>query len=239
VNSQIQTKYLILVWFLVLLICLLIALTGCMTLDVTGGLDPKVYYRHDLEIEVNGQKAIGVMTAKRAKEYAIKIYAEENIDYLLITTCHRQFTLEQKIKGMFVYVYFPQEPIETSGSCPMRIEAFEKKKFLRYSSAFIEFENRDTTLNAVLVCNGETKQVGGASICQSWKGLEQMILFPTLIKTATPDPECNTMESVGEIGFRWHVAPKECVYLFRELSGRKRLHRLQSIGYEEIAIKGD
>jgi len=212
---------------------------GCATFDISGGLNPKTYYRHDLEISVNGIEAVGVLTVPKSKSYEIIVNATSNIDFLLLTSCHRQFTVEKQLGRVFNFDFIPQAPIETTGSCTLRIEAFEKQKFIRYSSALIEFENSDTKLPAVLVCNGKSDQVGGASICQAWNGLEQMIVFSTPVNVATPSSGCATMEKVGDIGFRWVMTAKECVYWFREIGGEKRFHRLQTVGYEEIAVRGD
>ena len=85
---------------------------GCA--NVPMELNPKVYYRHDMFLTVNGVNAEGVHVADRADTYKIAITSQADMDVLQITSCQRDVTVENAIKSgwfsprrSYIYHYTP------------------------------------------------------------------------------------------------------------------------------------
>lgn len=222
---------------------LLLFLTGCAGLSVSQELDPKVYYKNDIKFVVNGMKGRGAIVVPLAKSYEIEITTPGKIDLIKITSCHRQVSTEDIPSGWFEtgkkykYTYTPNEPMENTGSCHLRVEAYEKGVEGRHSSGIIEFETPDEKLKARIQCNGVTSDRAGVSVCESWEGLVQSITFETQVKQYNNLERCRLEGSKDGKSFTFPMKNRECVYLFVSEDGQK--HRMQTIGFEEVAIRSE
>lgn len=228
-----------------LVIGLFFIVTGCATFTATQNLDPKVYYRHDIRFKIDKKttiKGVGILPIK--KVYSIEAITPGKIDLIKITTCHRQLSTEDIPKGWFKsgrnykYTYRPTDPIETKGSCMIRFEAYEAGKEGRHSSGLIEFQTPTETVPALIRCNGGIHLSKGVSICQSWQGLEQEIKFTKPVRMAYGPERCKIEPAKDSTVFRFRMRPRECTYTFLEKGTKDRWHRLQTIGYEEIPVRG-
>ena len=217
-------------------------MVGCASLEATQELNPKVYYKNDIKFKVNDQSGRGTLVAKAAKKYLIDIETPGKIDLIKITSCHRQESTEDIPSGWFSkgrkyqYSYIPNDPVETSGSCMIRVEAYEAGVQARHSSGVIEFETPQEALEAVVLCNGKNDKAHGTAICESLEGLEQSIKFSKPVLMATED-RCSFSVPMDKMTFNWQMKNRECTYAFESFDGER--FRLQTIGYEEIAIRGN
>lgn len=230
--------------FITVIACLLL-LSSCASLVTEQVLDPKVYYRHDMKIEVNGEDARGIYVAPKADKYEIEITAPGKIDLLKVTSCHRQFSTEDVPDGWFrsgKYFKFNFEPmpgIEDVGSCMLKFEAYEAGVEGRHSSGLLEWQTPDEKLPALLRCNGEERGVKGVAICQSWEDLIQEIRFPVPVNIGTPLERCEIPIPDDRMNWEFQIPNRECTYNFQEVGEEGRFFRLQTIGYEQIAIRGE
>ena len=202
-----------------------LGMVGCAT--VPTPLDPNVYYRRDMEI--NGRKGVAVLA--RRDLYKLKLKSQGKMDLLTVSTCHREDPF-YKVGYEYEYEYKPVEGLESGGYCPMQVGGFNRTKG-RHAWAFVDFEGPDATLPARLKCNGVDALTNGVSVCQSRVGLEQEILFDVAVKTL-PEARC-PMPGDGK-RFQFSVVLGECVFAFREVAAPNRVHRLTTIGYEQILI---
>jgi len=192
-------------------------------------------------IEVNGHKGDGTLVVPLNPNYTIKVTAKGDLDLFTITTCHREISLEDAWnKGIFsdkrkLEFVFEEGDLEISKYCPIHLTGFEKVKG-RHSWAIIDISNEENGERAHIRCNGIDHAMEGVSICQSKEGLLQEIAFPLPVQVMIPSG-CARMETEDNLKFRYKISPKECVYVF--MSEFKTVHRLTTIGYESILVRGD
>ena len=213
--------------------------------SVPQRLDPNVFYKRDIKLTVNNADYEGISVLPAAHEYDILIEPKggANIDLLLITTCHREFSAEKSTKGwslfggkktQFTYKYQPVEGLEDDGDCLMRINSFEKDKG-RHAWALIAFQHSKYQLEGVLACNGEVKNNRGVSVCQSKRGLIQSIQFPEAVRWATPPEGCGVPVRRGTGLYELPISLGECIYTADTKAGR--MHRLVTVGYEGVLVR--
>lgn len=198
-------------------------LAGCSQPGIKD-LDPTKQYKIDLNVEINEKHGQGFMVIPKAQNYDITVHAIDEVDLVTLNTCHREMSL-QKQNNQFKISITPNE-IESSGYCPLIIQTFISKQ--RYNGAFIDII--DTTLKAHLVCNGESKDFIGASVCQSPAEMIQQISFESPVKQGTPDPECAKVVQKKDNKYEIKLNKGFCVYVFRDAN--KKIHRLTTYGYE-------
>jgi len=221
------------------------ALAGCTSLPQI--LDSSKFYKRDMEIKVNGHAAEGVIVARQAGQYGLKVEAKGDLDLFTFATCHREQTKEQagesgwfRNKRKRELTYRPA-PLERDGTaCPVRLGGFEKVNG-RHSWALIEFEHSSLKLPARLQCNGSVSNTSGVSICQSRAGLIQAITFPvkTMAAKTAASPSCPPLASDDGLTYRFEMPLGECTYRFMTASGEEQSHRLTVLGYNGILIRTD
>lgn len=231
-----------LVWLL-LALALVAAFTACQSAP-SPVPQQNQFYKRDMVIEINGVQSVGAMVVPRASKYAMDIQAKGKLDLFTFQTCHREDTRENAGKsGLFgdkkriELNYTPVAGLEDIGSCVVRLGGYEQNGG-RHSWAIIDFEDPKTTLPAVMKCNGESKQTRGVSICQSKEGLTQQIEFPVEV-IVSPDPGCVMNRPADLKTYRFNISAKECVFKFMEKAAPNREHRLTTIGYSEVLVRGN
>lgn len=227
-----------------ILTCLLF-LAGCTS--VSQKLDPRLFYKRDMKIEVNGFKGEGVLVVRSANNYDFAVDARGRLDLFTFTTCHREETKEKAGEGgLFgnkhkrTWNFVPVNGMEAGGiSCPVQLGGYEKVKG-RHSWALVDFEHPDLTLPAKIKCNGSVYNSKGVSICQSKTGLIQEISFTTDVLTTKQKHEnCPPLESKDMKVFRYEIPKGQCVYRFLTKGGDAAWHRHTTIGYEKILIRSN
>ncbi len=206
-------------------------------------LDPKIFYKRDMEVKVNGYQAEGVLAVPYAEKYKFDIDAKGKLDLFTFTTCHREQTREQaggkswfSNKKSRKFEYNPA-PIEAGPlACPAHLGGYEIGKG-RHSWAFVDFGNPDLKLPAYLSCNGSQGNFTGVSVCQSKAGLLQRIEFtePVLY----PEKPCAKLKTNDDMRFEFAMPKGECVIRFVTKTGDEMWHRITLLGYEQILLRGD
>lgn len=190
------------------------------------------FYKRELEVKVNGALCSGACVVKRAPKYTLEVNAPADMDYLSIETCHRHVTKED-LGDSFTYDYVPLVGVEDGIDCAVEITTLDKKH-AKNGYAYIEFESDLFTLSSLIKCNGQVYQAQGVSICQSKKGLSQVIEFKEPVKVS-PDDSCPLdAEHSGSL-FEFHLPRGACLYLFQSKSGD--LHKLITLGSEDQILE--
>ncbi len=206
-------------------------------------MNAEIEYRKDVLIEYDGNSYDGVAVLPVKDEYEFKFTANGDLDWLSISTCHRDEITEEawnvvkrRIFGLKIlnkkqvnYVY---SPTEIEKDCDLEIKAYNKSGY--HSFGHISFFNSDYTLDALVECNGHSKAYSGASACQTKVGLIQKVNFANLVITS-PEEDCPLEENEGEY-FEIKAQSGMCKYVFMEKSTR-RLHVLTVYGYEKAPVR--
>ena len=227
-----------------LLLLFLFLLVGC---DVTQTANPDVYYKRDAGVSYGGDDFIGVGVFPKSAKYQFEFKFASTLDLFTFRSCHREITQEEfqkKKSGLFgmldrksnkvTFTYEPQAGVEDNTYCPVEVGGYDADKG-RHSWAFIDFENDRDTLTGLVKCNGVRQVYNGVSVCQSATSLLMDIVFPVEVEAANND--CITPESTDQKTFRIYMPTGRCIYVFRELTGERRYHRLTTIGYESILVR--
>lgn len=209
-------------------------------------LDQNKFYKRDMKLTVDGIAREGVLVAPRAASHSFDIEARGKLDLFTMESCHREVSIEDAgDKGWFAdrrhshVDYRPVPGMEDTGSCVVRFGGYEQSGG-RHSWAIIDFEDAETTLPAQMKCNGENYGSNGVTICQSKQGLLQQIQFPTPV-VVTPTAACPLPPAADGKTFLFPMPARECVFNFLEVvrpGTPARQHRLTTIGYESILIRG-
>lgn len=225
----------------------LLFLLSCSTSSTFSSIDPKVVYRHDMEMNFNGHLGQGVLVVPEADVYKVHITAPGELDLFTFTNCHREEVAEnagnvttttgkifkRKIENKNqLKMEFSPSPLEKRDSCLVQITGLEESKG-RHSWGIVDFESSTNTLPALLSCNGSQINAKGVSICQARAGLIQAIKFPKEVY-ASPDASCPLPKNKGDY-FEFPIQKGKCVYAF--MTKEKEIHRLTTLGYEQILIR--
>lgn len=212
----------------VLLIFLLIA--SCTSVQK---LDENTAYKKDIIVHVNGAKLLGVGVVSKAEIYRIQVNSHGNLDVLTFNSCHRETVFEKvstkkkfwrKDKKKFVFNYTPTTTIEAK--CPLEFGAYDTKG--RHGWAYLVLDREG--LASTTYCNGEKRENGGVSICQSKAGLEQIIEFKEDVKylsTCGHKGNSKTITYEIEKGF--------CYFSFKSKAGK--IHDHVAYGYEKFILR--
>ena len=205
--------------------------------SVSQKLDPNVFYKRDIQISINGKKAIGAVVVPRAESYHFEIKTPGRLDLFTLTTCHREETFEALSTKVRSFDFKPISIELGQLACPVHLGGYEKIRG-RHSWAFIDFEHPSLLLRAEIKCNGVQRNTSGVSLCQAKVGLIQEIKFKQPViwpKKLT----CIELSSDDEKTFRFKMPRGECTSRFLSKTGKKLWHRFTTLGYEKILIRGD
>ncbi len=211
---------------------LLLFMIGCSSVGDLNVPNAGVFYKRDLEMEINGLDIDGVYVAPYAKKYEIEGKSKHTIELLKIFSCHREYTAE-KVGRSFEYDFYPRE-LELDGPCSLEIAGFDENG--QHTWAFIEFY-RGEKLQATIDCNGYTMRKTGVSICQAREGLRQRIKFDEAVKMKMASSStCQTpFTEDGGITWQYTISPKRCLYVYYK--DRSNIHRHITLGYEDILLR--
>lgn len=228
-----------------LLISLFLSSCASFSIPTSSNSNPNAVYKYDLSLTVNGVAYNGVAVIPKAPKYTINIESRTDVDLFTITSCHRDDSALSVInvnwfhpKRGYTYTYNPVAGLEDQGSCLLRVGAYNKANG---ASGFgvLDFQTDMETMPAIVHCNGDMEPNEGVSVCQSRQGLIEMIEFPVQVQIDAShlDPKCQFSSADGK---KWQfVMPLgECVIAFKEVGG-KRFHRLTTLGFSDIMMKGN
>lgn len=227
---------------------ILLSLFSCSQATIYPPVNPAVTYRYDMEINVNGFTGQGILVVPEAEIYKVHIKAPGQLDLFTFTNCHREEIAENasvvsKTGKLFrrtienkneVKIEFKPSPLEKSDSCHVQLTGLEESKG-RHSWGLLDFENKSNTLLALLSCDGNQVSAKGVSICQARAGLIQAIKFPKEV-FVSPSANCPLPKTKGDY-FEFPIQKGKCVFAF--MTKEKEIHRLTTLGYEQILIRGE
>lgn len=205
-------------------------------------LDPEIFYKRDIRIEVNEKEYEGVTTVPNAPDYKLKLKPRGDMDLIIIRTCAREDSAEEQSSGFFIfkgdefeYHYIPNPGLEDVGVCPLRVDVYDSGEG-KHSWALLDFEHPDYEVPFEVDCNGRRRLFSGVGVCQARNGLIQRFHFKEPIRFATPLPSgCPMPEKKSNYVYDFKIALEECLYHFDTKGGR--LGRLTTIGYEGILVR--
>lgn len=224
------------------------SLVACSTTQYQK-LEKDTFYRRDLSITVNKKSFVGVVVIPKAESYAIDIKAVSDIDMALWRSCAREDSGNPEKPGWFIfkgskdfnYQYTPNPGLEDTGTCPLRIDTFEKKNN-QHAWAFLEFEHPDYVVSFEADCNGRRQTFNGVGACQHKAGLITRIHSDVELMFAPADPKScpevrrdATVKS-GKYVYRWEMGVGECLYHFKDVRNRRGKHI--GIGYQGVLVRG-
>lgn len=208
---------------------------GCATQQLTVKT-PLYQYKPDIAITVDGVSFDGMaVTALGIKD--IQIVSKAKLDLLMVSSCHRNFTIESVDKSWFggsgqIYVYhYEPTSIEREGFCPLYIQAFDKSGITAWGYMAFRTEEK---LPAHTDCNGKGGTYAGVSPCASRAGFEQGISFDRPVKYVASEL-CRIEEKPGN-QFRMRTQKGFCYATFTD---GKDYHRVVLLGYDEALIRGE
>jgi hypothetical protein len=158
--------------------------------------------------------------------------------YVLLRTRHRQVPVRfDKPTKQFSWDYIPATWVERDPGemSPLEVIAIDEKA--RESRALVVWDQLNG-LSAQVQCNGESKGFGGVSVCQSYQGLVQELVFQERTKITVGRPDCEVEDKTGGVGLRWHykIPSGLCVMRFISLRDPTKSHRHVARGYQDAAI---
>lgn len=217
---------------ILLLISVNFCLMGCASTQQK--LDPLIYYKRDMQVEVNGFKGEGTLVVPKSNDYRIRAKFRGKGDLVTLKTCHREQEME-KLGWRETLNYVPNKGLEDDGKCYLELAAFEHKKG-RHSWVLVDFESDLFKLPALIKCAGSTYNSRGVTICQSKEKLVQQIIFPEPVELSEKAKCYAKIEKPVSNIWEFHTPNRECTFIIRgKESGR--FHKLTLIGYEKIIIR--
>jgi len=215
--------------------CILISvlLGGCSTAHQE--LNTKdTFYKRAMSFKVNGLQYLGTAVLGKANVYNIEAINGDDIDFFGVRTCHRDYSAEDQ-GDKSKYTYIPKEGIEDK-YCPIELTVFNKKG--KHSFAFLIISEPLKTLRSTLTCNGLTTSNYGSSVCQAASGLIQSIEFDNdVIMSDSGDYNCKLENVKTGKRFEFKVKKGRCVYTFMEQSSENKMHRMSTLGYEDVILR--
>lgn len=202
-------------------------------------------FKYDLSVMVDDQICNGICVVPIKKQYEIKIQADGKVDRVTWQTCHQEQIIEKPKSGLFnsaiKFVFAPRDEFEAVSSCALEVTIIQEKK-RRAGLVLIEFQDQrpEASLMGTLVCNGSKYSKVGVSTCQSASGLYQEVSFPTPA-LVNPPLGCEIPAAADEKKYRFPIKPGRCTYYFvsneRAPNGKRKIHRLTTIGYTEVPVR--
>lgn len=212
-----------------------IYLTACTSAQITVKT-PLYQYKPDMLITVDGATFDGMAVTALGKK-DIQIISKARLDLLMISSCHRNFTIEKVDHDWFggsgktyTYHYEPTE-IESEGFCPLYIQAFDIKGITAWG--YLAFRTTEK-LPAKTQCNGTDWSFAGVSVCATRAGFEQGISFSKPVRYVAGD-KCEVKKK-DDKSFRLRAHEGFCYITFTDGTD---YHRVVLLGYTEALIRGE
>lgn len=216
-------------------------------------MSTETFYKRDMIISASGETFEGVAVLPKQDKYDFHVEARGDLDLFMMSTCTKRenkekaWNVKKKVRsGLFgwgskkidlkrevTFTYIPNE-LEKNGDCPMQLIGIEEKGG-RNSFGFVDFESDTYKLPARLLCNGNDRQVGGTSVCQSGKGLVQKIVFDRLV-VPEKNNDCG-ISPVESKEFIFTLKKGQCKVRFISLEGEEVFHGATFMGFEGVLIR--
>lgn len=215
------------------------ALVSCAS--VNQKLDSELFYKRDIQLDINGISYSGVTVIPSQESYDITITPPGNLDLAIFDSCHRSYTIEKADSGWkpfggkkkFTYKYIPVKGIEDTRVCPLRISTFDSSKGL-HAWSFLDFESDTYKLPFKLQCDGAESDFMGVGVCQAKSPTVQRVKFNEPVMFAPIQPGCSVPERKGG-AYEIQTAVGECLYSFTSRDGL--VGRFTLIGFSGVLVR--
>jgi hypothetical protein len=191
-------------------------------------------YKMDLFMSSGAQEGMGTLMLPRQDSYAIQVESDGKINLLTFRTCSREISVQDPRQGLsrkrFTIKYTPNE-VERSGVCQSEVMALNIGG--QNSLGFIDYQDADTTLPAENICGGITEKTIGVSICQEREGMLEKIKFDVEVMA---DPTDCILDKTRGREFTYSIKRGRCIMAFIEVKKPNRVHRLTTLGYQELLM---
>ena len=194
---------------------------------------PSYIYQKDLQMEINGEKFVGLAVPDEAVTYKIKIKAKKDHDYIDFKTCGR-FRSKEDEGSRAEFIYTPMDEVENDGECIADIFSGNKEGYSGWGRVVIRNSKR-FGLSAYLRCDGFEGAVDGTSACQTLTGLEARIKFSDPVLTQKSGP-CVLPAAPDRKEFVWKVQRGDCAYKFKKI-GEDKWHVLFVTGFDRALYR--
>lgn len=238
---QKEDKLIITQFVFTLIILIITGFLLCSCATIPNEIKSDVNYKMDMEITINGVKAVGAVVAPQAPQYNFDIILKGKADLFTYHNCHRDIQISEGGQtGLFgdkkrvKFTFIPTEDMEKNESCPLYLNGYEITK-QRHSFGLIEFRNPTKTLEALVKCSGEKFATIGVGICQAKVGTIQEISFN--VDVINSNKGC-PIDKVSDKVFRINMVNGQCQYYFEQRSGNKQ-YRLTTYGYSQTLIRSE
>lgn len=216
---------------------ILLAMIIAFSCSITAPSDPAVNYKLDIAISTKSTVATGMIVLPIKKTYTINLKTPGKIDVLYFKTCARDFTWENVRQGLSrkkATIHYTPNEIEREGACPIKIDSFNSTG--KHSVGFIDFQNKNTTLPAELICNPKAMTFKGVSKCQGSVGSIKRIKFQEEVLTKFDD-ECEIESGRRGKSFELNIKKGYCQYVFVSVKDPSKVHRAVFYGYEKYRVR--
>jgi hypothetical protein len=209
---------------------------GCAA--VTQTLDPKVFYKRDMQVCMDGRCGDGVLVADAAVAGVRKSFtvtSRAGMELFTFNSCHREVQSSPNAKQIKDAYFTPVGGLEDAPACAVDFAGYDVDG--QHAWGYADFQDPKTQLPHLLKCNGETVASRGVSVCQSRKELTQRIEFPVPVVVEAL-AGCPALAAADRKSFEFQLGRGKCLYRFREIAEPHRDARLTTFGYESIRIGG-
>lgn len=212
-------------------------LTGCQTLGIKETAKEEKYYMHEMNLEVNGARGIGMIVVPYSK--MVDVFAAWNYrasELINIFNCYFDDPIKpyRSIfkKGQSFIRYKFEMPNDDFEHCPLYISAYDISG--KHSFGAVYFRT-DESLRINQWCNGIKRIDDGASVCQTRAGSVVRVEADEPIEFVREHEGCGELIERGLNVYEYTSGLGECIYYFGGQSGK--FHKHVSYGYNEIPVR--
>lgn len=216
-----------------LFLCLLaFMLTSCSLFETNPTLvqkiDPKINYKRDMVITLNGVTREGSITMPLLPENKIQLYSRGDMDTLIMKTCGGVFDksaswdVQADVKSFWgnkkitlkkqAQIIIKASDFAETGVCPVYFYAVSKADG-KVSTGYINFQTDAYKLDGSIVCNMERRAFEGVEACSIGTGSFMKLYFTEEVMLS-PEPGCELDKTKGS-NFEFQAPSGVCNYVFK------------------------
>lgn len=216
----------------------MLMLVGCVQEGTMITPEQKPVIRATLRVSQREGAIQGVGVLTLASRTPLTFQFDKPTVFLLLRTRHRQEPIRfAKPLTTFSWDYLPVTWVERDPGELSPLEVIAIDDHGGESRALVAWDQFNG-LSAEVHCNGEQRKFGGVSVCQSYRGLTQELVFDERTTATVGRPDCVVEDVTRGAGLRWHYQIPEglCVIRFTSVKNPQNTHRHIARGYSDAAM---